>query len=350
MKRLLIVVLLGGLAYAAWVARDLRRPYRGFQGSTVIEIEPGTSTLSIAELLVARGVLAHRVPFLLRYAVGRTRGRLKAGEYLFDRPLRPLDVYRKLLQGDVRLYSVLIPEGADRFEIARILQARLGINPEDFMRTTQETALIHDLDPQAPSLEGYLFPDTYRFPRHSSAATVVLTMVLRFRRILQTRFRNELPAGNLHDVLALASLVEKETPDPRERPVVAEVFTRRLEKGMALQCDPTVIYAAELDHRPPGPITGADLNFDSPFNTYRHVGLPPGPIANPGESALRAALHPAESDDLYFVSNNHGGHVFARTLAEHQLNVARYRKELAAERRKAKQAAQGPRKPAPPAG
>jgi len=339
MTRWLAVALLAGAVFAGWIIRDLETPYRGFTGSTVVEIEPGSSTLSIAELLTSQGVLAHRIPFLVRYAVGRGHGRLKAGEYLFDRPLRPLDVYRKLLQGDVYLYQVLIPEGSDRFDIARILQARLGIDPADFLHTTEQTALIHDLDPQAPSLEGYLFPDTYRFPRSTNAAAVALTMVTRFRRILASRFHNELPTANLHEAVTLASLVEKETPDPVERPLVAEVFTRRIEKDMPLQCDPTVIYAAELGRRATGHITAEDLNSDSPFNTYRHAGLPPGPIANPGESALRAAFHPAAGKNLYFVSNNHGGHVFAETLTEHQHNVALYRRELAAERRKAEQAA-----------
>jgi UPF0755 protein len=185
------------------------------------------------------------------------------------------------------------------------------------------------LDPAAPSLEGYLFPDTYRFPRRVTADTVIATMILRFRHVLQSRFHDEtVPRlGNLHSVVTLASLVEKETPDPAERPVVAGVFTRRLEKGMLLECDPTVIYAARLAHRPIGIIRESDLNFDSPYNTYRHAGLPPGPIANPGEIALRAAFHPASGNTLYFVSNNHGGHVFSRTLAEHQHNVARYRRE-----------------------
>jgi UPF0755 protein len=155
--------------------------------------------------------------------------------------------------------------------------------------------------------------------------------VARFRHILRTKFRGELVPGSprLHDVVTLASLVEKETPEPTERPVVAGVFTRRLEKRMELQSDPTVIYALRLDHHAVGPLTAADLGLDSPFNTYRCAGLPPGPIASPGEVSLRAALQPVEGDALYFVSNNHGGHIFARTLSEHQHNVARYRRQLA---------------------
>jgi UPF0755 protein len=344
MKRILAAVaVVLGLVGAAWVVYDLYHPYQGFTGSLIVEIEPGSDAPTIADLLVAQGVLAHRIPFLARYWIRRTHNHLKAGEYFFDRPLRPIDVYRKLIQGEVYLTQVVIPEGSDRFDMARIFEERLGLNPADFLRTTQQTVLLCDLDPSAPSLEGYLFPDTYRFPRRASAATVVATMLARFRHILQTKFRGDLVPGSqrLHEVITLASLVEKETPDPAEGPVVAGVFTRRIGKGMPLQSDPTIIYALRLDHHSSGPITAADLNFDSPFNTYRRAGLPPGPIASPGEVSVRAVLHPADGDALYFVSNNHGGHIFASTLSQHQRNVARYRRELAALRRVA------PQKPGP---
>jgi UPF0755 protein len=325
------------LAGAAWVVWDFYRPCRGFRGSALMEIAPGTGAVAITNLLVARGVLAHKFPFLLRYWIGHRHNRLKAGEYLFDRPLRPFDVYWKLIRGDVYLYPVVIPEGSDRFDVAHILAERMAIDPDDFLHRTEQTSLIHDLDAGAQSLEGYLFPDTYRFPRGVTATTVIATMLARFRHILQTQFHEEIAAGskNLHAVVTLASLVEKETPDPAERPMVAGVFTRRLGKGMLLQCDPTVIYAARLAHRPIGPVRQSDLNFASPFNTYLRAGLPPGPIANPGEASLRASFHPASGDVLYFVSNNRGGHIFARTLAEHNRNVERYRREAAALRQKA---------------
>jgi UPF0755 protein len=328
-----VALCLGGAAWAAW---DLYHPYRGYTEPQMVEIAPGTDVPAIADLLVSRGVLAHRLPFLGRYVIGRTRHRLKAGEYRFERPLRPIDVYRKLVAGDVYLYSVVIPEGSDRFDIARILADRLSIEPAEFLRRTAQTSLIHDLDPDAPSLEGYLFPDTYRFPRRVTAATVITAMVARFRHIVETRLRGDFSPGSerLHSVVTLASLVEKETPDPAERPLVAGVFARRLEKGMLLQCDPTVVYAARLADRPIDTIHVSDLNFNSKFNTYRHAGLPPGPIANPGESSLRAAFHPADGDELYFVSNNHGGHVFAKSLAEHQRNVAQYRRESGVRSRK----------------
>jgi UPF0755 protein len=329
MRKLAAIMVTLCLAGAAWAAWDLYRPYRGYNEPQMVEIAPGTDVPGIATLLASHGVLAHRWPFLARYLLGRTRHRLKAGEYFFDRPLRPIDVYRKLVAGDVYLYSVVVPEGSDRFDIARILAERLAIDPAEFLRRTEQTSLVRDLDPAAPSLEGYLFPDTYRFPRHTTAATVITAMVARFRHIVQTRLFDDLTAApeKLHSVVTLASLVEKETPDPQERPVVAGVFTRRLEKGMLLQCDPTVVYAARLADRPISVIHRSDLNFDSAFNTYRHAGLPPGPIANPGERSLRASFHPSDGDELYFVSNNHGGHIFSKSLPEHEQNVARYRRE-----------------------
>jgi UPF0755 protein len=331
-KRLAVLLAVLALVVLGWTWRELYRPYRGYSGHLIFLLEPGTHAFEAATMLAERGVLARRWPFLLRYWLGRPRHTLKAGEYLFDRPLRPIDVYRKLVQGDVYLYAVVIPEGSDRFDMARIFHQQLGLEPEVFLRVTEQAPAIHDLDPQAATLEGYLFPDTYRFPRGVSSAAVVATMLGRFRRVLDSRFLPDIHSSEakLHDVITLASLVEKETPAPSERPIIAGVFTRRLERRWPLQCDPTVVYAARLNRRPIGPITQRDLEFDSPYNTYRHAGLPPGPIANPGEASIRAALHPEPGDSLYFVSNNRGGHVFSRTLAEHQRNVARYRREVAA--------------------
>jgi len=358
--RPLLLVLLAAAAGLSWLAFDLFSPYRGYAGNIFVVIEPGSGASQVAELLVTRGVLRHRLPFLVRYWGGRPRHALRAGEYLFDHPLRPIDVYRRLVQGDIYLHTVVIPEGSDRFDIARILNLRLGIDPGQFLRTTEQTMPIHDLDPEAPSLEGYLFPDTYRFARGVSAATVALTMLVRFRHIFAARLAGQVPfptpesppqsrgrrraptpgsslqkggEASWHDVVTLASIVEKETPEASERALIAGVFERRLERGMPLQSDPTVVYAGRLAGRAIGPITETDLEFNSPYNTYRHAGLPPGPIANPGLASIRAALNPAGGDALYFVANNHHGHVFARTLAEHQRNVSRYRREVAASRR-----------------
>ena len=326
---LIILVIIVGIAIASI---EVLRPYRGYSGQIIVDIPPGTQAPEVANRLVAKGVLAHRWPFLMVYGAERWRHHLKAGEYLFDHPMRPLDVYRKLIRGEVYFRTVVIPEGSNRFDIARILHERLGIEPERFLKITRDAAPIHDLDPEAPSLEGYLFPDTYRFEYHPTAEHIAMRMLARFREVLRHDFQQDLsqPDVSLHRIMTLASLIEKETPDADERPIVAQVFELRLEKGMLLQCDPTVAYAAEIAHLPSAPITESDLNLKSPYNTYVHSGLPPGPICNPGKASILAAFHPASTHYLYFVSNNHGGHRFARTLAEHQRNVARYRKQAAA--------------------
>jgi len=331
---LLLILAIGTVAFLVMPA--VLRPYKGFRQNVILEITPGTRAPVLAYNLMQKGVLASRWPFLTCYFAGRLRHRrVKAGEYMFDRAASPLEIYYRLMRGDIYLHSVLLPEGSDRFDIAQIVHETMNVNPDDFLRLTGQPAAIHDLDPQAPTLEGYLFPDTYRFPKGVTAQTIIQTMLARFRRVYSAKFKSsvEQSGKSLHDVITLASLVEKETPDPSERPTVAGVFTRRLQKGMGLASDPTVVYAARLNHRmlerPVPAIRRSDLTFDSPYNTYVHAGLPPGPIANPGEASIRAALQPAQGDALYFVSNNHGGHVFAATLAEHDKNVAAYRKQLA---------------------
>jgi UPF0755 protein len=342
------IVAVLALAASVLIYANLRHAYRAYSGSVVLVINPGMRSPEVTDLLVARGVLHYHLPFFILSALGRPRHRwIKAGEYLFDQPLTPLEVYRRLVQGDVYLHTVLIPEGTDRFEMARIFQEQLGIDPVNFLRATQVTGLVRDLDPQAPSLEGFLFPDTYRFPRGASSAAVVTTMLARFRHVLESHFPElRQSPEKLHDGLTLASLVEKETPVDAERPEVAGVFENRLQKGMMLQCDPSVVYAARLDRLVSASIEGKmnvssiapvsetitqdELRIDSPYNTYIHAGLPRGPICSPGQASLRASLNPASVSSLYFVSNNRGGHLFASTLVEHQRNVARYRRGAAA--------------------
>lgn len=336
-----IVVVIAGIAF---VSVEVLRPYRGYSGTLIVDIPQGMPARKVASRLMAKGVLAHQWPFLLLYGLGRWHEQLKAGEYLFDRPMRPLDVYRKLVHGQVYFRSVVIPEGSNCFDIAKILHKRLGVSPASFLKVMHDTSLIQHLDPKAPSLEGYLFPDTYQFEYHPSAIRVARTMVDQFKQVINHRFRQEIrqQGMTLHDVVTLASLIEKETPEESERPIIAQVFELRLRLGMPLQCDPTVIYAAELDHLSAAPITENDLKLKSPYNTYVHGGLPPGPICNPGEASIRAVLHPASTHYLYFVSNTRGGHWFATTLAQQDRNVARYRKQEAALQRHAQDKAGTP--------
>ncbi len=212
------------------------------------------------------------------------------------------------------------------FDIADALEEEGLGKREDFLKVARtETALVRDIDSQAPSLEGYLFPDTYHFNRTQSLHDIAATMVRRFRQAAhEAGLEND-----FHSIVTMASIVEKETGAPEERPEVAGVFNNRLAKNMVLATDPAVIYAALLNDRYRGTIHQSDLHFDSPYNTYRYAGLPPGPICNPGKASLQAALHPANTDYLFFVSDNHGHHRFARTETEHAVNVAAYRRAVA---------------------
>jgi len=295
-----------------------------------VEIAPGTSTRQIARELQAQGIIRSRYLFDgLRLITGLSgAGTLKAGEYRFDHPVRVSEVYGRVRRGDVFKISLTIPEGSNIFDIAaRVQAAQLGSKEAFEAAAMRNGALVSELDPAAVSLEGYLFPDTYEFGRRTTPLQMVTTMVKRFRAAAALLGLE----GNAHRVVTLASLVERETPVERERPLVASVFENRLSQGMPLETDPSVIYAALLAGRYRGTIYQSDLNADSPYNTYKNPGLPPGPICNPGLSALKAALHPASTRYLYFVAASadpSGQSRFATTLEEHLKNVQAYRHTL----------------------
>ncbi len=315
----LFLLLLASAGAAVWLFAWPAGPTR----ETFVEIAPGTPARGIARQLVASGVLAAPWGFeALRLAEG---GSLKAGEYRFDHPLTVRDVYAKIARGDTYTVALAIPEGANLFDIAaRVEAAHLGTADAFLQAARAQAALAAPFDPAARSLEGYLFPATYRFGRHTAPGAMLRTMVRRF----QVEALALGLTGDLHRLVTLASLLERETPVEAERPLVASVFENRLARGMPLDTDPTVIYAALLRGSYRGTIYASDLRFDSPYNTYRYSGLPPGPICNPGDVSLRAALHPAASRYLYFVAAGADplGHSrFAATLAEHQRNVAAYR-------------------------
>jgi UPF0755 protein len=292
-----------------------------------IDIAPGTGAQTIAVQLERAGVLRSRYAFDLLRAV--KRGKLIAGEYRFNRPASAGEVYNRMVRGDVYTIAVSIPEGYNLFDIAQAVAGSGLASRSDFLAAARsQTRLIADLAPNAPSLEGYLFPDTYRFPRHATPAQMLATMVKRFRQTAVQLNLTDLSAGELNRTVILASLVEKEVKQDAERPLVASVFTNRLALGMPLATDPSVIYAAQLAGRYRGTIYASDLQYDSPYNTYRHSGLPPGPIANPGVAALRAALAPARTDYLYFVADAAGHSRFSATLQQHDQQVASYRRAV----------------------
>lgn len=325
MRKFFTLVLLGVLAAGGWLAWALFYPVAP-QGQKFVLLRPGFTTRRIAVELKSAGVIRNADAFILWHYLHR-RHTLKAGEYLFEKSADVRSVHSRLVRGDVYYREVVIPEGFTMFEIAQAIQ-QAGLGPaEDFVKVaTSDTALVSDLDPEAKSLEGYLFPDTYEFTRTDSAQDMAAAMVKEFRRVA-----HEIGlTTDVHRTVTLASIVEKETAVAEERPIVASVYENRLQKKIALQADPSVIYAEMLQGTYQGALHHADMRDHSPYNTYTHPGLPPGPIGNPGKSSLEAAMHPAQTDYYYFVSDGNGHHRFAETLEEHNRNVAAYRRAMQA--------------------
>jgi peptidoglycan lytic transglycosylase G len=313
------------LAAAGWLAYGLLLPAGPKGQEKFVMLRPGSSARHIARELKSAGVIRSAHAFLA-WHYWRGLPALKAGEYKFDHPADGREVYRRIVAGDIYVHTVVIPEGYNIFDIANAIQAAGLGSRDDFLTVAHsDVSLIADLDPEAPSLEGYLFPDTYEFTRTQSLHDMTAAMVKRFRQESHQLGLN----ADFHRVVTMASIVEKETAVPEERPLVASVFYNRLRDHVVLATDPSVIYAALLAGRYNGVIHQSDLQFDSAYNTYRHAGLPPGPISNPGRDALQAAMQPANSDYLYFVSDNNGHHRFARTMQEHARNVAAYRRAVA---------------------
>lgn len=325
-----LFVLAALAAAAGLVYLRIHAPYRGYAGAEqFVDIPPGSSTRGIGDRLVAAGVVRDRFTFRAALAVSRKARVLKAGEYRFDRPMSPVDVIDKIARGDVYVIAITFPEGLTAADMAAIA-AMHGVGPPAaFIAAASDPAPIRGVDPFAPTLEGYLFPDTYLVGRHTDAHTLVRLMVERFSRALTPEMRRaaEERGLSIHQLVTLASLVEKETGRADERPLVAAVYLNRFRIGMALQCDPTVIYALQREGRYTGNLRREDLQFDSPYNTYRYPGLPPGPIASPGRASLEAVLHPADVPYLYFVSRNDGSHEFADSLDAHNRNVRKYQLE-----------------------
>ena len=327
---LIVLVAVTAGAAAFWGMSRLREPYKGFAGDEAfVEIPAGAGRTTIEQRLVEAGVVRDALTF--RAAVwlsGRARD-LKAGEYRFDQAMSAADVVDKLARGDVYRRMVTFREGLTIAEMAAVFaDARLG-PAADFEKAARDPSSIRDLDPAARDLEGYLFPDTYALGRTTPAADLVREMIALFNKAATAEWRDAIGKQglSLREAVTLASLVEKETAVPEERPLVAAVYLNRRKIGMPMQADPTVIYALLQSGKYDGNLRRDDLQFDSPYNTYRYPGLPPGPIAAPGKSALEASAHPAAVDYLYFVSKNDGSHAFAKTLEEHNRNVQHWQVE-----------------------
>jgi UPF0755 protein len=327
MRTFFILVAAAVLAFVLWFAWAALLPLQPSETKFVL-LRPGWSSRHIAQDLQREGVIRSSTAFLmLQYAKGLKT--LKAGEYKFDQPASALQVWQRLVRGDVYARTVVVPEGYTMFDIAAAVeQAGLG-TAADFLTVAKgDVFLLREIDPTAQSLEGYLFPDTYQFTRIDTAHDIAAAMVHRFRQ--EAHKIGLLGNADTHRIVTMASIVEKETAVAEERPLVAGVYYNRLARTMALGADPTVVYAALVAGRYRGTIYQSDLQFDSPYNTYKYSGLPPGPIANPGVASLQAAMHPTRSDFLYFVSDNNGHHRFARSAEEHGRNVAAYRRAVTA--------------------
>lgn len=323
MRRVLALFVLLALAGGLWLVYGALLPVKPAQTQYVL-LHPGWSTKRIARELKNAGVIRSANVFALLHYVQPGRS-LKAGEYKFDSSANAIEVRDRLARGDIFTHTVVVPEGYNMFDIAQAVEDSGLVSAEEFLKAARsQTSLIHDLDPQAQSLEGYLFPDTYQFTRTQTVHDMVAMMVKRFQQEAKAVGLN----GNVHTVVTMASIVEKESAVAEERPEVASVYYNRLAKRMGLAADPTVVYAALLGGNYRGTIYQSDLHADSPYNTYKYAGLPPGPIANPGTSALRAAMYPAHTDYLYFVAegNGSGRHRFSSTYEQHEKNVLAYRR------------------------
>lgn len=323
-----LVLVLGAAAVAGWsMWQRIHDPYKGYaETEQFLTIPPGAGGADIRQRLLDAGLV--RDSLTLRAALrwtGQSRA-LKAGEYRFDREMSAVEVVDKIARGDIYTRRITFPEGLTIADMARLFEQREFGSAADFVAAAENAALIRDIDPDATDLEGYLFPETYAIPRQWGAERLVSIMVDRFKASYRPELREQAAAQGLttRQVVTLASLVEKETARDDERALVAAVYRNRMRIGMGMQADPTVVYALQKAGRYDGNIRRADLAFDSPYNTYRYPGLPPGPIAAPGLASLEAALNPADVEYLYFVSRNDGSHVFARTLQEHNANVHEY--------------------------
>jgi UPF0755 protein len=323
LRKFLTFLLLVALGFGGWLAWGLLTPVAP-SGQKFVLLRSGLTTRKIAAELKAAGVIRSEKAFLVWHFLHHKRS-LKAGEYLFEKQATAIEVHNRLARGDIYTHTVVIPEGYTIFDVAQAIeQAGLGTKDEFLKVARSDAELIHDLAPEAPTLEGYLFPDTYEFTRTQSMHDIATVMVHHFRQVANAiGLTNDVPQS-----VIMASIVEKETAVAEERPMVASVYYNRLMKRMALDADPSVIYAELLADTYQGALHHGDLATKSPYNTYRYPGLPPGPIANPGRSSLEAAMHPAISDYLYFVSDGNGHHRFARSLEEHNRNVSAFRRTL----------------------
>ncbi|CAN5408007.1 endolytic transglycosylase MltG [soil metagenome] len=340
MKRLLLavvaVLVLAAVAAGAWLFLSLERPYRGYtEPEQFVEIPQGSGSAAMGRRLEDAGVVRSALAFRLAVWMRGVGHRLQAGEYRFDEPLSATAVVERIARGDVYLLTITFREGLTIRQMSEVFESR-GFGPAaEFVKAAGNASLIEDVDPAAPNLEGYLFPDTYSLPRRATASQLVERMVAGFSKAFTPDIAEAAEARgfSVRELVTLASLIEKETAKPEERELVAAVYSNRLRIGMGMQADPTIIYALELLGQYDGNLTRQNMRVDHPYNTYRYAGLPPGPIAAPGRASLQAAVNPADVPYLFFVSRNDGSHIFSTTYDEHRRHVQEWQVRFFQERR-----------------
>gem|GEM_PF-79263 len=340
------ILIIGGFVY--WIYSSLNAPHNHDKSEQYIKIEKGTSPAQIISMLAANNIIPSETPTWLYLRFAGDASKLQAGEYQFESPITPLQVLKELERGESRMIRLTIPEGFTRFDIAKRLIERFPFQPavteSEILSLMNDTSLIKDIAPQARNLEGYMYPSTYSLPREARPADVVKVMVEQFRKVWKpewteaARHRGRTP----HEIVTIASLIETESGVESERPIVSSVIYNRLNRGMALGIDQTAVYIAKMENRWDGTIHRSDLESDSPYNTRKFAGLPPGPISSVSESAITAALNPAQTDYIFYVLNvdaNDGSHWFYATAAEFERGKAKYQEWLEQQREEMRQAA-----------
>jgi UPF0755 protein len=327
-KIVLFVAVVIPLLLSAWLSFEFYFAPKTSPKEIFFVVDKGQGVHDIAQNLKEKGIIKNRQSFHLGYKIYYSSKSLKAGEYMFNLPISPKEILKILTDGDVYLHSLTIPEGLTRKEIARHLESLNFADEEEFLAASSKTKIISSLDKEATNLEGYLFPETYHFPKGTSAEKIISTLVSQFKEVFSKGWQKRASEikMTLREVVVLASLIEKETYLHDEKKLVSAVFHNRLKIRMKLDCDPTIIFVLKEEGTFKGRLLKKDLKLQSPYNTYRNRGLPPGPICSPGRESLEAALYPAQEKYLYFVSKKDGSHHFSTNFKDHQNAVRRYRK------------------------
>lgn len=338
---IILIIALGGVSY--WIYNSMTKPHQHDKANQFIQIPKGSTPNEIITKLSAENVLPGTWPTLIYLRTFGDANRLKAGEYQFESPITPLQVLKELETGEEKTTKLTIPEGFTRFDIAKRIAEKFPQNPpvddKAILYLMEDTSLIKDFDPTAKNLEGYMYPSTYNFPRDAKPQDVIKRMVEQFTKIWKPEWneRARQLGRTPHEIVTIGSLIETESGVETERPVVASVIYNRIQKNIPLGIDQTAVYIAKMQNRWDGTINKSDLEVDSPYNTRRYGGIPPGPISSVSESAIKAALNPAQTDYLYYVRNvekNDGSHNFYASAAEFERGKAAYQIWLEEQRRK----------------